>query len=174
VIREASGSPNCGEHGWSAAARTGIFMDLLWLLLAFTALMEALSRSLTGTPLRSSRFDVSRDAFLPGMMTDRPFSHSHKKLRFWLFIIAGHDDLRRLSRFPTGFLRNATQDWPRPSQYSQRSVMTFILLTSTLTMRLGVQRPRLAPKAGSFRWTMITALGRCCRSLFLHIENGLD
>jgi cytochrome c oxidase subunit III len=36
-------------------------------------------------------------------------------------------------------------------------LMTFILLTSSLTMLIGLQSGRAGDKAGAFRWTMITA-----------------
>jgi cytochrome c oxidase subunit III len=36
--------------------------------------------------------------------------------------------------------------------------MTFILLTSSLTMLIGVQSAQKGDKAGAFRWTMITAV----------------
>ena len=57
-----------------------------------------------------------------------------------------------------GFLRNATTNWPRPfHSITNLAVMTFILLTSSLTMLNGVKAARAGNKAGALRWTLITA-----------------
>jgi cytochrome c oxidase subunit 3 len=50
--------------------------------------------------------------------------------------------------------------------------MTFVLLSSSLTMMLGVQSAKAADKAGAFRWTMITAALGIVFAL-LHIREWL-
>jgi cytochrome c oxidase subunit 3 len=50
--------------------------------------------------------------------------------------------------------------------------MTFILLTSSLTMLLGVRAAKAGDKSGAFRWTMITAGGGIIFAL-LHIREWL-
>jgi cytochrome c oxidase subunit III len=52
------------------------------------------------------------------------------------------------------------------------AVMTFILLTSSLTMLLGVQTAKAGDKAGAFRWTIITALAGIAFAV-LHIREWL-
>jgi cytochrome c oxidase subunit 3 len=105
-----------------------------------------------------SQADLTMQGHSAGMMTDRPFAIPTKKLAMWLFIIA---DTMTFSAclVAYGFLRNATPDWPRPfHSITNVAVMTFILLTSSLTMYLGVQSAKAGDKAGAFRWTMITAV----------------
>jgi len=51
-------------------------------------------------------------------------------------------------------------------------VMTFILLTSSLSMLLGVQAAKAGDKAGALRWTMITALAGVVFAV-LHIREWL-
>ena len=105
-----------------------------------------------------SQADLTMQGHSAGMMTDRPFAIPTKKLAMWLFIIA--DTMTFAACLVAyGFLRNATPDWPRPfHSIVNVAVMTFILLTSSLTMLLGVQTAKAGDKAGAFRWTMITAL----------------
>jgi cytochrome c oxidase subunit 3 len=50
--------------------------------------------------------------------------------------------------------------------------MTFILLTSSLTMLLGLRSAQAGDKAGAFRWTMITAAAGIVFAL-LHIREWL-
>jgi heme/copper-type cytochrome/quinol oxidase subunit 3 len=69
-------------------------------------------------------------------------------------------------------LRNSTPDWPRPFQSStivSVMVMTFILVTSSLTMVLAVRAARAGDKPGAFRWTMITLVAGILFAL-LHIR----
>ncbi|MGB0050249.1 MAG: cytochrome c oxidase subunit 3, partial [Terriglobales bacterium] len=52
-----------------------------------------------------------------------------------------------------------TPNWPRPFPgITKVALMTFILLTSSLTMLIGLRSARLGDKAGAFRWIMITAV----------------
>jgi heme/copper-type cytochrome/quinol oxidase subunit 3 len=94
-------------------------------------------------------------------MEPSPFAIPAKKLAMWLFIIA---DIMTFAGclIAYGFLRNATPDWPRPFQPATIGgimVMTFILITSALTMVLGVRAARAGDRPTAFRWTMITLAG---------------
>jgi cytochrome c oxidase subunit 3 len=87
-----------------------------------------------------------------------PFSVSAKKMAIWLFIIADAATFAACL-VAYGFLRNGTANWPRPfHSIVNVSVMTFILLTSSLTMLLGVRAAKAGDKSRAFRWTMITAV----------------
>jgi cytochrome c oxidase subunit 3 len=90
---------------------------------------------------------------------ERPaFSVPAKKMAMWLFIIADSATFAGCL-VAYGFIRNATPDWPRPfHSITNVALMTFILLTSSLTMLIGVQSAEKGDKAGAFRWTMITAV----------------
>ena len=119
-----------------------------------------------------SQADLTMGAHSAGMMSERPFSMPTKKLAMWLFIIA--DTMTFAACLVAyGFLRIGTPNWPRPfHSITNVAVMTFILLTSSLTMMLGVQSARTGDKAGAFRWTMITAVLGIVFAL-LHIREWL-
>ena len=92
------------------------------------------------------------------IMTAPTFSVPAKKMAMWLFIIADSATFAGCL-FAYGFTRNASPTWPRPfPSITNVAIMTFILLTSSLTMLIGMQSARKGDKAGAFRWTMITAL----------------
>ena len=65
-------------------------------------------------------------------------------MAMWLFIIA---DTRPSPAclVAYGFLRNATPNWPRPvHSITNVAIMTFILVTSSLTMLFGIEAARQA------------------------------
>src|ERR1700694_664564 len=86
------------------------------------------------------------------------FSIPTKKFAMWLFIIA--DTMTFAACLVAyGFLRNGSADWPRPfHSITNVALMTFVLLTSSLTMLIGLRAARAGDKAAAFRWTMITAV----------------
>ncbi len=101
------------------------------------------------------------------------FSIPTKKLAMWLFIIAD------MSTFAAcliayGFLRNANPHWPRPF-HSMLNVglMTFILVTSSLTMLFAIDAARAEEKQRAFRWMMITA-GLGVLFALLHLREWHD
>jgi cytochrome c oxidase subunit III len=108
----------------------------------------------------------------PAMFEQSPFAIPSKKLAMWLFIMADAMTFAAcLAAY--AFTRNATPDWPRPFHgVTSVVVMTFIMLTSCLTMLIGLRDAKKGAKAGAFRWTMITALGGILFSL-LHIREWI-
>ncbi len=81
-----------------------------------------------------------------------------KKMAMWLFIIADTATFAGCL-VAYGFTRNATPDWPRPfNSITNVALMTFILLTSSLTMIFAVRSAQAGDKSKAFRWTMITAV----------------
>ena len=120
-----------------------------------------------------SSADLTMGGHSSGVTSEPPFSIPTKKLAMWLFIIA---DTMTFSAclVAYGFLRNGTPDWPRPfHSITNVALMTFILLTSSLTMLIGLREARAGDKAAAFRWTMITAvLG--ITFAFLHIREWLS
>ncbi|MDQ1410547.1 MAG: cytochrome c oxidase subunit [Acidobacteriaceae bacterium] len=104
-----------------------------------------------------------------------PFSVPTKKLVMWLFIISdGMTFAACLMAY--GFLRNATANWPRPFQFSptvvNAMVMTFILITSSLTMLIAVRAAQNGNKASAFNWILVTAAGGILFAV-LHIREWL-
>ena len=91
------------------------------------------------------------------IMTAPTFSVPAKKMAMWLFIIADSATFAGCL-VAYGFIRNSTPDWPRPfHSITNVALMTFILLSSSLTMTIGVRSAQKGDKAGALRWTMITA-----------------
>lgn len=91
------------------------------------------------------------------VMTAPAFSVPAKKMAMWLFIIADSATFAGCL-VAYGFIRNGTPDWPRPfHSITNVALMTLILLTSSLTMLIGVRAAQRGDKAGAFRWTMLTA-----------------
>jgi heme/copper-type cytochrome/quinol oxidase subunit 3 len=107
-----------------------------------------------------------------GLTVGPVFSIPTKKLAMWLFIIA--DTMTFAACLVAyGFVRNGAPDWPRPfHSITNVALMTFILLTSSLTMLLGLRSARAGDKAGAFRWTMITAAAGILFAL-LHVREWL-
>lgn len=91
-----------------------------------------------------------------------PFAIPTKKLAMWLFIIADAATFAACL-LAYGFLRNGSLNWPTPFKFFptivNAMVMTFILITSSLTMFMGVREAKTGNRAAAFRWTMITAVG---------------
>jgi len=107
-----------------------------------------------------SHADITIPGHSAGVMEQPTFSVPAKKMAMWLFIIADAATFAGCL-VAYGFLRNGTPNWPTPFQFSptiiNAMVMTFVLVTSSLTMLLGVRAAQAGDKAGAFRWTMITA-----------------
>ena len=80
-------------------------------------------------------------------MTAPTFSVPAKKMAMWLFIIADSATFAGCL-VAYGFIRNATPDWPRPfHSITNVALMTLILLTSSLTMLIGVRSAQTGDKA---------------------------
>jgi cytochrome c oxidase subunit III len=106
------------------------------------------------------------------LMEKPTFSIPAKKMAMWLFIIADTATFAGCL-VAYGFLRNATPSWPRPfHSIVNVAIMTFILLTSSLTMLFGMDAARLGDKAKALRWTLITA-GLGAVFAILHIREWL-
>ena len=107
-----------------------------------------------------SHADITIPGHSAGVMEQPTFSVPAKKMAMWLCIIADAATFAGCL-VAYGFLRNGTPNWPTPFQFSptiiNAMVMTFVLVTSSLTMLLGVRAAQAGDKAGAFRWTMITA-----------------
>jgi cytochrome c oxidase subunit 3 len=90
-----------------------------------------------------------------------PFAIPTKKLAMWLFIIADAATFAACL-VACGFLRNGSLNWPTPFKFFptvvNAMVMTFILVTSSLTMFLGVRGAKMGNRNAAFRWTIITAV----------------
>ncbi len=119
-----------------------------------------------------SQADSTLEGHSTGLMVGPAFSIPTKKLAMWLFIIA--DTMTFAACLVAyGFLRNGSVNWPRPfHSITNVALMTFILLTSSLTMLLGSRAARDGNRGGAFRWTMLTAVGGILFAL-LHIREWM-
>ena len=111
-------------------------------------------------------------------MEARPFAIPSKKLVMWLFIISDAVTFGALL-FAYGYLKNASPDWPSPFKFSPSILnvllMTFVLVTSSLTMLIGVGHAKAGDKAKAIRWTYVTAaLGILFAALHLREWSGLS
>ena len=96
-----------------------------------------------------------------------------KKMAMWLFIIADSATFAACL-FAYLFLRTADPAWPRPfHSIVSVAIMTFILVTSSLTMLFGIDAAKSGDKGGAFRWTLITALLGAIFA-FLHIREWMS
>lgn len=94
----------------------------------------------------------------PALSVGPVFAIPTKKLAMWLFIIA---DTMTFSAclVAYGFVRNGSATWPRPfHSITNVAIMTFVLLTSSLTMLIGLRAAQKGDKAKAFTWIMFTAL----------------
>jgi len=100
------------------------------------------------------------------------FAIPAKKMAMWLFIIADSATFAACL-VAYGFLRISDPHWPRPfHSITNVAIMTLILVTSSLTMLLGIDAAKGGDKAKAFRWTMITAVFGILFAI-LHIREWL-
>ena len=85
----------------------------------------------------------------------------HKKLGMWLFLVS--DSLTFASLLIAYSYLRIANDWPRPFEFSPAiifsSVMTLVLLSSSLTMVLGVAAAHAGDRAGATKQILLTAAG---------------
>ncbi len=91
-----------------------------------------------------------------------PFAVGSKKLGMWLFIVS---DSLTFSGLLVGYsyVRIANERWPMPFEFwptiVMATVMTFCLLSSSLTMALAVRASSLGDRARVIRFIALTMLG---------------
>jgi len=82
-----------------------------------------------------------------------------RKLAMWLFILSDACTFALLL-FAYGYLRTASPDWPTPFKFYPSIlnviIMTFVLITSSLTMLGAVDASKAGDKAKTRRWMGIT------------------
>ena len=91
----------------------------------------------------------------------RPYAINSKKLGMWLFILSDTLTFGALL-MSYSYLRMASPTWPTPfhgSSIALASVMTFCLLSSSLTMVLAVDAGHRNQRREAARWIFFTMLG---------------
>jgi cytochrome c oxidase subunit 3 len=96
-----------------------------------------------------------------GYIEESPYAIPSRKLTMWLFIISDAVTFGALL-FAYGYLRFASSDWPTPFKFSPSiinvMIMTFVLITSSLTMLGAVDAAKLGDKAKASRFLWSTIL----------------
>jgi cytochrome c oxidase subunit III len=119
-----------------------------------------------------SHADLTMGGPTAGVTAGPAFSVPAKKMAMWLFIIADTATFAACL-VAYGFIRNATPNWPRPfHNITNVALMTLILVTSSLTMLLGIKAAKAGDKSGALRWTFITAAAGIIFAL-LHIREWM-
>ncbi len=92
----------------------------------------------------------------------RPYAMGSKKLGMWLFIIADALTFSVLI-LAYAYIRLASPDWPKPFAFSPAIVgatlMTFFLLSSSLTMVMAVAAAHRQEHKRAVRYLLLTMLG---------------
>jgi cytochrome c oxidase subunit III len=108
-----------------------------------------------------SETELTVDAAHAAALDPSPYRIQSKKLTMWLFIISDAVTFGAIL-FGYGYLRAGSANWPTPFEFSSSIVngliMTFVLLTSSLTMLGAVAAARLGNKSASLKWLGVTAL----------------
>jgi cytochrome c oxidase subunit III len=99
-----------------------------------------------------------------------PFAINSKKLGMWLFIISDSLTFSALL-ISYAYVRLETPNWPRPFEIwpaiAKSSLMTFVLLSSSLTMVLGVNAAFNGDRKKTVRYLIATIV---CGILFVAIH----
>jgi len=116
------------------------------------------------------------------MMEGSPYAIPSRKLTMWLFIISDAITFGAIL-FGYGYLRTASSDWPTPFKFYPSifnvMIMTFVLITSSLTMLGAVDSAKAGDKGktGRFLWaTMLLGVvfaGLHIREWFGLIDDGV-
>ena len=107
-----------------------------------------------------SHAELSMEHMHGAVAEERPYGVPTRKLVMWLFIIADAATFGALL-FAYGYVRVGSADWTKPFAFYptilNAIVMTFVLLTSSLTM-LGAVRAASAGRPTAIRWLGATIL----------------
>ena len=117
----------------------------------------------------------STEAHGAGMMEERPFAIPSSKLVMWLFIISDACTFGAML-LAYGYIRNSAADWPHVFESASiwnSLLMTFILVSTSLTVLFAVKAAQNEDRAGAFRWTLITAAGGVLFTM-LHIREWMS
>jgi cytochrome c oxidase subunit III len=104
-----------------------------------------------------SELDHAVQSHGTALMEPSPYAIPSRKLTMWLFIISDAITFGAIL-FGYGYLRTASSDWPTPFKFYPSifnvMIMTFVLITSSLTMLGAVDSAKAGDKgkAGRFLW----------------------
>ena len=90
-----------------------------------------------------------------------PYAIGSNKLGMWLFIVSDAITFSALL-VAYSYLRTSTEAWPRPFESASvinATVMTLVLLTSSVTMVLGVRAAKMGIPKRAAGWLVATLMG---------------
>ena len=122
-----------------------------------------------------SQANVVVEPHAAGVMEERPFAIPSSKLVVWLFIISDAVTFGAIL-FAYGYVRNASADWPTPFEGPSiwnALLMTFILVTSSLTVLLSLRAAQTDDRRGAFNWMLVTAAGGTLFAI-LHLREWMS
>ena len=103
-----------------------------------------------------------------------PYAIGSKKLGMWLFILSDAITFSALL-MAYSYVRVGSPLWPRPfaaSSIANATVMTFVLLSSSVSMVLAVRAAKLGERSQTVKWILATMLGGVMFDV-LHIREWL-
>jgi cytochrome c oxidase subunit III len=104
-----------------------------------------------------------------------PYATNSKKFGMWLFLISDSLTFSALL-FAYTYCRVAEPNWPKPFNFSPSiifsSIMTFCLLTSSLTMVMAVHAMNHGNRKATVRWILATMAGGIA-FVILHLTEWL-
>jgi cytochrome c oxidase subunit 3 len=104
-----------------------------------------------------------------------PYATNSKKFGMWLFLISDSLTFSAML-FAYTYSRVTNPDWPKPFDFSPAiifsTIMTFCLLSSSLTMVLAVHAMNHGDRKGTVRWVLATMLGGAA-FVVLHMSEWL-
>jgi len=103
-----------------------------------------------------------------------PYAIGSKKLGMWLFILSDAITFSALL-MAYSYVRVGSPLWPRPfaaSSIANATVMTFVLLSSSVSMVLAVRAAKLGERSQTVKWILATMLGGVAFDV-LHIREWL-
>ncbi len=90
-----------------------------------------------------------------------PYAVGSKKLGMWLFIVSDAITFSALL-IAYSYVRVGSESWPKPFEWPSilnATVMTFVLLSSSLTMVMAVRAAKMGRRQAVVGWLLATMLG---------------
>ncbi len=125
--------------------------------------------------MSEANLTLEQSAGVAAVMEESPFAIPSSKLVMWLFIISDACTFGAVL-IAYGYIRNSAADWPlvfESASIWNALLMTFILVSTSLTVLFAVKASQADDRQAAFRWTMITAAGGILFAV-LHIREWMS
>ena len=125
--------------------------------------------------MSEANLTLEQSAGVAAVMEESPFAIPSSKLVMWLFIISDACTFGAVL-IAYGYIRNSAVDWPlvfESASIWNALLMTFILVSTSLTVLFAVKASQADDRQAAFRWTMITAAGGILFAV-LHIREWMS